>query len=1761
MSSSAQLAPRTDMPPPALPWHGFAPLKKPPTSPYDAYAEAGALRADLSRGAAGDCVARLSAVASQLAEALDFAAILRMYEEARPSLPPLEPSSLSDPHVDLLIKVANASIRCTALREAEELLEAVVAARPANVPARRLLASVLRVRQPGMALRHLQEVSRLPGFGTHLASTLTYLDLLREHGLAGLARAEILRLREPANAADLLLAMANLERAATDKLVFLNGYLETQGLAPLALRPAAALMSPGNLLLLPQAGPDMAGPLISVVMTTFNAAAHVRDAVRSVQAQTHGNWELLIVDDASTDGTPAILRELQRGDARIQLILCERNAGTYVAKNMALSQCRGEFVTCQDSDDIALPDKLRRQLEALRARPAQLANYSRWLRIDPAGQFQLKTWGMFAHINPASLLFRRQPVLDSIGFFDGVRVGADTEFRMRILARHGGQAVAMLDDTLTLGLHHGASLTQSGAGATDEFGVSPVRRAYASSWLDWHVANLDRPRALYRGPAQEERPFPVPGSILPEPRADDALPDRPAMTRLTAAPRRRGAASAAGAEVLHVLDLGTDSILASVMLNQAAIELANGQASRIWNIRDHAAASFSWQGKRLFGLCPEAFVTDPPGSPRLAFAYGPAILEELARRFPATPPAPLVVAFARNKAEGEEARKRLAELGWRGSALTVNGLLFGQRGREDLQLWDVALSAALFDEAPPAKLRIGLSYCGRSPGAEDLAFIGRLRKSTGLPVVALVEEADMARAAAAGAETVLVQRRRNFWSDFFARATLLVLDGGDLARAALLDVAGQALQRGRLILALSAETLPTPGASRFAGEAELAAFLRGLREDPARLREALATNMAAFSAGLGEDHHLRRIARLLQEAGPAASPAASPATEAPEEPRPHPAAAAKPDLAAQFAPRPAEAAPDLSPLPADAPALTAEPEEMAAFLAEGEWAAIRAWLRRGPRVMPFRRALQRLEHQRAILRIIDLHDQVESRPDEVAGMKEELHFWLRVHAAGAFSNAYARDTSLRIMEALEASPLRARLDGSDLLAFEQKRATVRGRAGQPQERVRILRDLLATQKGNWSLRAQLAAALQPQDPAEALAQLRTAWAEAPQPAPAPLSVALAGAMSLAGEHEEALRLLQGAVKAHGDTPGIRLALANAHLGLGRREDWATVLAPILPRQGGIPAVRISPRSDLPILEAFQPGRIAPLPAGPDTPLVTVIMTAYNAEASIEAAMRSVLAQTHAKLRLIVVDDVSTDGTREVVRRVARQDPRVAMLEQERNGGTYAAKNRALALVASDFYTFLDSDDWMHPCRIERHLAYMAAHPSAVCTYSRWIRLDPLGRVVVQPQENPASSFFRRALIDECGPFDMVRASADGEFRWRLRRRFGHSAVPTMDEILTIGTQREGSLTTGGPTAFDEHGYSALRVAYAEAWSRWHRGAGDPGALVMPYPQRARPFEAPPELGAPPLPSCHPFDERPAEEKPPEGAIVVEWPISEAIVRNWGDKLNPELVSLMSGRAAVNHRDPLRNKASPVHLVIGSGLTNTSPQKIVWGSGFIRHDELLRKTPLRICAVRGPLSRQRVLLTEPSCPEVFGDPALLYPLFYHPEIEPRHDIGLIQHCRESSLEPLPLLQPGLSVRVIDINGGLHEVIDAILSCRHILSSSLHGLIAAHAYGLPATWLRFSDRLKGDGFKFKDYWASMGRDAVEPLQVTPGEVLDHRAGIATPGRIRVDLHRLIRACPFIDDARKEELVARSLAMRPKAHPMGILNRHAGLDDRGA
>ncbi|MDB5405385.1 MAG: hypothetical protein JWL84_297 [Rhodospirillales bacterium] len=130
----------------------------------------------------------------------------------------------------------------------------------------------------------------------------------------------------------------------------------------------------------------MAEHLIDVVIPVFNAARTIRAAIASIQNQTISNTRIIVVDDGSTDGGPAILREIAAADPRVDIVT-QPNRGIVEARNAGLARCRSEFVAWLDADDLANSDRLETQLDYLTSNPDCVAVSGATRHVDEDGRF------------------------------------------------------------------------------------------------------------------------------------------------------------------------------------------------------------------------------------------------------------------------------------------------------------------------------------------------------------------------------------------------------------------------------------------------------------------------------------------------------------------------------------------------------------------------------------------------------------------------------------------------------------------------------------------------------------------------------------------------------------------------------------------------------------------------------------------------------------------------------------------------------------------------------------------------------------------------------------------------------------------------------------------------------------------------------------------------------------------------------------------------------------------------------------------------------------------------------------------------------------------------------------------------------------------------------------------------------------------------------------------------------------------------------
>jgi glycosyltransferase involved in cell wall biosynthesis len=254
---------------------------------------------------------------------------------------------------------------------------------------------------------------------------------------------------------------------------------------------------------------DPNAPLVTVIMSTFKPDESFRTAVTSLVRQTWRNLEILVVDDHSPKEYGDLLESVTSIDPRIRLMRMPQNGGTYKIRNHAIAESRGSFITFQDSDDWAHPERIERQVTPLLEPTGLVATHARGARLYPDLSLVKVGYSAF-RIAAASMMFRKDVVLRALGGFDETRKAADTEFAERVVAVFGDEALLNLSDVLMF-----TQLTEGSLSRSDfEFGWHHGSRVvYADARRYWH-REIEAGRETAKLEPGGERRFPAPERFI-----------------------------------------------------------------------------------------------------------------------------------------------------------------------------------------------------------------------------------------------------------------------------------------------------------------------------------------------------------------------------------------------------------------------------------------------------------------------------------------------------------------------------------------------------------------------------------------------------------------------------------------------------------------------------------------------------------------------------------------------------------------------------------------------------------------------------------------------------------------------------------------------------------------------------------------------------------------------------------------------------------------------------------------------------------------------------------------------------------------------------------------------------------------------------------------------------------------------------------------------------------------------------------------------
>lgn len=242
-------------------------------------------------------------------------------------------------------------------------------------------------------------------------------------------------------------------------------------------------------------------------------------------------------------------------------------------------------------------------------------------------------------------------------------------------------------------------------------------------------------------------------------------------------------------------------------------------------------------------------------------------------------------------------------------------------------------------------------------------------------------------------------------------------------------------------------------------------------------------------------------------------------------------------------------------------------------------------------------------------------------------------------------------------------------------------------------------------------------------------------------------------------------------------------------------------------------------------------------------------------------------------------------------------------------------------------------------------------------------------------------------------------------------------------------------------------------------------------------------------------------------------------------RNFGDWLGPYIYEKRTGNRPIYVRSKYRYRGRLL-FTVGSIFHHIkrANQAVVWGSG-IMHRDFQFAVPHKVLSVRGPYTSYKLKSLGYPTSDVYGDPGILMPLFYLPVVSEQFSLGVIPHAVD--LPHLPDYFRNPEVKIIDLSQPIENVIDDILKCRVLLSSSLHGLIISNAFGKKAGWFRMGSRLRGDDVKFSDYYHGIDKNInLQDMMVFPDSISDALRALVRMPTIDTSHResRLLACCPF-------------------------------------
>ena len=255
----------------------------------------------------------------------------------------------------------------------------------------------------------------------------------------------------------------------------------------------------------------MNDPLVSVIIPLYNTEKYIEKAINSVINQTYTNWQLIIIDDCSTDSSLEIVMNIRKSNKfsneKMVIKRMTKNMGTYVALNIGLQLAKGKYFCVLGSDDMYIPEKLQIQIDEFTKNPNYVCVAGKYIRKDLKGNIcsdldvsieKMKT----GTLGECTCLYSMS-IIDKIGYYDCVRYGADTSFIWRLRKYLGNDdKIKRIDNILYIAIKRPNRLTIASTHRN--------RIIYSSTFKKWLKQGN-----YYIGFPLKKRPYNVPEDMLP----------------------------------------------------------------------------------------------------------------------------------------------------------------------------------------------------------------------------------------------------------------------------------------------------------------------------------------------------------------------------------------------------------------------------------------------------------------------------------------------------------------------------------------------------------------------------------------------------------------------------------------------------------------------------------------------------------------------------------------------------------------------------------------------------------------------------------------------------------------------------------------------------------------------------------------------------------------------------------------------------------------------------------------------------------------------------------------------------------------------------------------------------------------------------------------------------------------------------------------------------------------------------------------------